>query len=170
MDELQFEYERDPLTKEQAAASIKKTEWLEYLDYRKYAVIVTAFSAVIMTGVWVLERLCDLSPANGIGATASVVALLMIFPAYFVVLSKLRRRYSLVMNRQYGIRQETRSSRITKFAPVGVVVLIFILMRSLLPYLMIIGWSIGIAIQWWGLHKLKKNLRDWDILESEARS
>src|SRR5258708_2444828 len=44
MDQYQFQHEQDPLLKDQAVEAVKKTEWLQYLDYVK--------SVMALKGLW----------------------------------------------------------------------------------------------------------------------
>jgi len=168
MDELRFQYENDLRLRKQASASVKKTEWLEYLQYLERSVFVTTATGLGFLAIDILEWMLDRQSQGNIGGISAILAMLLLAAAFFRTWSKLNRKYSLVQNRTYEKQPVHSWNFVLIFAICIPLFAVFHNYRWLFHYAWAGFWLFLAGSGYWQLYKVKKNLRAWGILDSEG--
>jgi len=168
ISEYKFQHEQTSVLKEEAAAAIKKTEWLEYLKHRQLSLIYSGSLVLLYVTSTVLINL-DLFPkSKGIfGNLIKLLSVVCLISAYLIAYFKLIAKGSDLNKRKYRMSARDKY-RVVGILAVMLISLLFIPFGSIhdrFYFSTAIGVMLGLISELWETRRIKKNLIEWGILE-----
>jgi len=169
MDEYKFEYEKDPALKKAATDAVNRTLWFQHWIRHKTLFRNQILNTAGILIAWGLAKVIPFPNDNVtiIMAPLAWLSALMPFAVLFAALVTTTKGSDKwwFLKKQETIRRSASFWRVWAFLCFSAL-LIYLTTHLFAPYLALILFVVG--WDWHELHKLRKNLVTWGILEADG--